>query len=408
MPFEPDQSYGLGVSNRLSSLMSPENVLRNAQIKNQYQALQQAPEQARQAQELARRSDMEKRAREIDAEIAFGVQAGLPKERVAQRAILKAKGYGFDDNSIKTALEPLMTLTDTNAVKQHYLQSAFPEKYAAEAFKPEKQVADNWNTVNTDKGIMQVNPRTGQVRPLGIDAPERGASAGGDSQRGQIIFDNQGRAFNVNPYTNEVRPVNVGGQQIQGAQYSPVLQGDIAGARASGGTTGKALGEASAGLSDIESQMPQLEKLVSDLSTLGKKATYTKAGQYADYLRRQSGFGVGEGAIARKEYISKVDNEILPLLRQTFGAAFTQKEGETLKATLGDPDATPEEKDTILKSFIQTKKQQVESLKRRTAQPATQAMQSMPTPQSAAGRTVRDTSTGIRYKSDGSRWIRVE
>ncbi|UOF78836.1 hypothetical protein [Caudoviricetes sp.] len=35
-------------------------------------------------------------------------------------------------------------------------------------------------------------------------------------------------------------------------------------------------------------------------------------------------------------------------------------------------------------------------------------MNAMPPPQSATGKTVRDTSTGIRYKSDGSRWVRVE
>ena len=35
-------------------------------------------------------------------------------------------------------------------------------------------------------------------------------------------------------------------------------------------------------------------------------------------------------------------------------------------------------------------------------------MANMPNPKSATGRTVRETSTGIRYKSDGSRWARVE
>ena len=79
---------------------------------------------------------------------------------------------------------------------------------------------------------------------------------------------------------------------------------------------------------------------------------------------------VGEGAVARKEYITRVDNEVLPLLRQIFGAQFTQKEGESLKATLGDPDASPEEKDAVLKSFIETKIAQARTLKRRTGQPS--------------------------------------
>lgn len=155
------------------------------------------------------------------------------------------------------------------------------------------------------------------------------------------------------------------------ANYSPMVQGQVAGAKASGKETGQATGESQAKLEDLESMMPRLEVVVSELSDLGKKATYTMAGQATDFTRRQLGMYVGEGAIARKEYISKVDNEILPLLRQTFGAQFTQKEGESLKATLGDPNASPEEKDAVLKSFIQTKYGQIAALQRRTAgQPA--------------------------------------
>ena len=101
---------------------------------------------------------------------------------------------------------------------------------------------------------------------------------------------------------------------------------------------------------------------------LGKVATFTTAGKARDATRRQLGLDVGVGAIARKEYISKVDNEILPLLRQTFGAAFTEREGTSLKATLGDPDASPQEKDAVLKSFIATKQSQIETLKRHVPQ----------------------------------------
>lgn len=211
-------------------------------------------------------------------------------------------------------------------------------------------------------GISETSPEGQKILRQRLVKPEGGA----DSQRGQIVFDNQGKAFNVNPYTNEVRPVEMGGQQIQGAQYSPGLQGQIAGAKVSG----KETGEATAMLADMEASMPRLEVVVSELSNLGKKATYTMAGQAANAARRQLGMSVGEGAIARKEYISKVDNEILPLLRQTFGAQFTQKEGESLKATLGDPNASAEEKDAVLRSFIETKYGQIAGLKRRTGAPA--------------------------------------
>ncbi len=128
---------------------------------------------------------------------------------------------------------------------------------------------------------------------------------------------------------------------------------------------GAASGEALADLNNMKAMQPRLESLVTELSELGRKATYTQAGQAVDATKRQLGLDVGVGAVARKEYVSKVDNEVLPLLRQTFGAAFTENEGKSLKVTLGDPDASPKEKDAVLRSFIQTKREQILSKQRR-------------------------------------------
>lgn len=118
-------------------------------------------------------------------------------------------------------------------------------------------------------------------------------------------------------------------------------------------------------LADLEATYPRLMALVDELSGLGEKATYTLAGQLANTARRQLGMDPGEGAIARREYIAKVDNEILPLLRSTFGAQFTEREGQSLKATLGDPDASPQEKDAVLRSFIKSKYEQIQTKARR-------------------------------------------
>lgn len=130
--------------------------------------------------------------------------------------------------------------------------------------------------------------------------------------------------------------------------------------------TGAASGEAEASLSSQESKIPELEKSVSELSDIGKKATYTTLGKLYDLGKKEIGLGPTEGSISRKEYMSKVDNQILPLLRDTFGAQFTENEGKSLRNTLGDPDATSEEKDAVLKSFIEQKKATIESLKRQT------------------------------------------
>jgi hypothetical protein len=131
---------------------------------------------------------------------------------------------------------------------------------------------------------------------------------------------------------------------------------------AAGAKRGAASGEAQAALASSQSKMPGLEAVVRQLDELSEKATYTLAGQAVDSMRRQAGAEPREAAVARKQYISMVDNQILPLLRDTFGAQFTQKEGESLKATLGDPDASPKEKQAVLKAFIEQKRRNIEAM----------------------------------------------
>ena len=137
------------------------------------------------------------------------------------------------------------------------------------------------------------------------------------------------------------------------------------GAQAQATMAGKAAGEQESSLVEMQSNLPRLETVVGQLSELGKTATYTKVGQAQDFGRRELGLEPRKEAIARKEYISKVDNEVLPLLRQTFGSAFTEKEGTSLKATLGDPNASPAEKEAVLKSFIDSKRAEVKTQRRK-------------------------------------------
>lgn len=135
------------------------------------------------------------------------------------------------------------------------------------------------------------------------------------------------------------------------------------------GVVGKNIGEKTVDFGQREARMPQLIGTVDKLSALGKLATYTMAGKAKDALVRQIGWDVPNSAVARTEYISMVDNEILPLLRETFGAQFTQKEGDSLKVTLGDPNKSPAEKDAVLRSFIRTKLESSNTLARELGQP---------------------------------------
>lgn len=130
------------------------------------------------------------------------------------------------------------------------------------------------------------------------------------------------------------------------------------------GELGKRQGENENLYRSVVSRMPQLNDTAERLSKLGQVATYTMGGQAFNMAARELGVNVPDAATARAEYISMVDNEILPLLRDTFGAQFTQREGDSLKATLGNPNASPQEKDAVLRSFIRTKTESLGSMRR--------------------------------------------
>lgn len=129
-----------------------------------------------------------------------------------------------------------------------------------------------------------------------------------------------------------------------------------------GGVEGKAVGEAGASFESINAKLPGLQEVVTKLDDLANKATYTAAGQLWDEVIRQTGQEPREASVARAEYQGTVRNVILPLLRDTFGAQFTQKEGEVLLATLGDPNMAPAEKQAALKAFIEQKLRDVGAL----------------------------------------------
>lgn len=126
-----------------------------------------------------------------------------------------------------------------------------------------------------------------------------------------------------------------------------------------GGVEGKTDAEILAARESVASKLPGLRQVVSELGELAQTATYTQTGQLIDNVTRELGGEMSPAAIARAKYIAMVDNQVLPLLRDTFGAAFTQKEGETLRATLGAADKSPVEKQAILDAFIAQKERDV-------------------------------------------------
>lgn len=200
-----------------------------------------------------------------------------------------------------------------------------------------------WGTGPDGKPTVFQPTKSGELRPSKM--PE-GYSVGKDA----LKIDTPTEVIVLDPVTRQ--PI---------ARYPK----DIAGAAARQ-KEGAALGEAKADLASIKSKMPGLESVVRQLDDLSNKATYTAAGQVIDFAARQAGLEPRDAAVARAQYIAMVDNQILPMLRDTFGAQFTQKEGESLKITLGDPNKSPAEKQAVLKAFIEQKRRNIEAAEART------------------------------------------
>lgn len=118
-------------------------------------------------------------------------------------------------------------------------------------------------------------------------------------------------------------------------------------------------GEVLTDLARMEASLPGVKEAVGQLIELSNVATSTLGGRAFDFLIKESGFGSTKGADARAKLVAIVDNQVLPLLKETFGAAFTVQEGENLKASLVDPDASPSQKKQQLEAFLAQKERNI-------------------------------------------------
>ncbi len=157
-----------------------------------------------------------------------------------------------------------------------------------------------------------------------------------------------------------------GGVMINGRPAGPEWKYDpygLSADKSKGTTVGKGKGNVELDFESLNSKLPGLEIVVNELSGLANEATYTGVGQARDWLVKETGNGPTAGALARTKYEAMVSNQVLPLLRDTFGAQFTLQEGENLRKTLGDPNKTPPEKQAVLEAFIEQKMRDLDALR---------------------------------------------
>lgn len=122
-----------------------------------------------------------------------------------------------------------------------------------------------------------------------------------------------------------------------------------------------AKGETLTDLNRLKAGMPGLTGVVEELKELAPIATSTLGGRAFDFAVKESGFGATKGSTARAKFIAIIDNQVLPLLKATFGGSFSIQEGESLKASMGNPNSTVEEKLAQLDAFIAQKARDIES-----------------------------------------------
>lgn len=120
-------------------------------------------------------------------------------------------------------------------------------------------------------------------------------------------------------------------------------------------------GETFTELAQAKAGLPGLTSVVNKLKELAPIVTSTIGGKLADTAIKELGFGATKGSTARAKFIGIINNQVLPLLKATFGGSFSVQEGESLKATMGDPDATPNEKLAQLEAFIAQKIRDIEA-----------------------------------------------
>lgn len=150
-----------------------------------------------------------------------------------------------------------------------------------------------------------------------------------------------------------------GSKLIQQKKHKPVIAAMVKMAEKEAVERGDTL----TALQRSQAALPGLKDAVGQLRELSSLATSTWGGSVFDVAVKQTGFGSTKGATAKAKFIAIVNNQVLPLLKETFGAAFTATEGESLKATMGDPDASPDEKMAQLDAFIDQKMRDIETKK---------------------------------------------
>ena len=231
-------------------------------------------------------------------------------------------------------------------IMPYAMKTQYPDLAAASAKSYQPQlVRDSQGNL---KQVMPVfDPRTGQASYKMMDTPE-GFEITQETPEQKRLRDIKAAASKEEAVSN----VQL---QIQPKIRAAIKQAEV---------LAQKRGETLSDYNKAKAALPGLNEVTTKLKQLSDIGTYTMGGKAFNYMAKELGFGATKGATARASMISIVDNQVLPLLKATFGGSFSVQEGDSLRASLLDSDATPAEKKATLDAFIQQKMRNLQGAER--------------------------------------------
>ena len=327
-------------------------------IQQQEQALARDQQAISQSRDISRLTAINETGQRIKPLLEAGNVQGAQAFLVDNIAKLQARinnGENVDITESTEALAKLQNgdvqglLGDINSISR--LVSGGQQQSVAQ-----REFNDLVNIVKSDPKLESTEGKAAAIK-LGIKA--RASTSATERIATDPVLTNAVAASQAE-IAGEVEGAKEGAKLVKQLTFKPKITKAVKLAEKAAAETGDVLSS----LQRSQAALPGLLEAVGQLKELSQVATSTLGGKVFDFAVKQSGFGSTKGATSRAKFVAIVNNQVLPLLKETFGAAFTAQEGEALKATMGDPDSSSEEKMAQLDAFVAQKMRDIETRER--------------------------------------------
>ncbi len=325
------------------------------QQRGQFSALQNQNLQ----QQIDQRTDQQKNQSLFNTALMVDGASDEEIIPILERQIGKTQGLGGNaDESIralelakagdfKTVREGAKNLINVG-VRQGDIEP-LPGQQQSSSFREHQALVDIvQNPESTQLEVDSANRALGNLANVGTSAAER--IAGSEDLTAQVAA-SQAEISGAKAEATESKKLE---QQLK---HKPLITKAVKLAEKEAIERGEVLTD----LSRMAAGLPGLKDAVSQLRELSSIATSTIGGKIFDSAVKQTGFGATKGSTARAKMNAIIANQTLPLLKETFGSAFTEAEGARLQASFADPDATHEERLAQLDAFIDQKERTIKT-----------------------------------------------